>query len=491
MARILIIEDEANLRFAIRQSFARASHEVAEAANVPEAIEHFRRAEFDAIVSDINLASDQSGTDFLRHVREEGFEGAFIIITAFGSVEKAVEAMKFGADDFLQKPISLQELQVVVERALDHRRMRTQLRLYERLEQSREGQRQILGQSPAWLSALALAERLAAMPLPRADAPAGAPVLPTILLLGETGSGKGVIARHIHATAQRLNADAATPFVHVNCAALPPTLIESELFGHEKGAFTDAKAARAGLFEMAEGGSIFLDEIGDMPADLQAKLLLVLEHGRFRRVGGSRERSVRARVIAATNQALDQRVDAGQFRRDLFYRLNAFTIRIPPLRERGDDALSMAAALLDTMSREHRRAPMTLNIQAQAAVRHHTWPGNVRELHNAVQRAVMLADSHEVGPADLGLSVLARRRIGENGETPAMSAPAGGPLVFDFEHTHYTADGVERELILQALRKVRGNVSKAAKLIGMNRSSLRYRIERCGLDNEVQELARQ
>lgn len=492
MAKILIIEDEENLRFSICQSLRKAEHEVSECSSADEAWDLTRDIEFDTILSDVNLDGSRTGIDLMRRLREDGFEGAFLIITAYGSVEKAVEAMKLGADDYLQKPIGLEELGIVVERTLENRRVRARLKLYERMERTRHGTQTVIGEDEAWCRTLHMAERLAALPLPapgRQD-PAGVSI-PTILLLAETGAGKGVFARRIHAHATELTGDASAPFVHVNCSALPASLVESELFGHERGAFTDAKAARSGLFEMAEGGTIFLDEIGDMALDLQAKLLLIVEQGTFRRVGGTRDRTVRTRVIAATNQDLETRVEAGEFRRDLYYRLNAFTLRIPPLRERTDDIMLIAEAMRERFCREYRRSGMTFSIQAAAAMKHHPWPGNVRELINAVQRAVMLSEKNEISPTDLGLNAQATRKVTPPGAAHTNGSTATGPITFDFDNNTYSAEEVERELIVQALQRVKGNVSKAAKLIGMNRSSLRYRIERGGLEDYVKEMARQ
>ena len=498
MAKILIIEDEENLRFSIAQSLRKAGHEVSEAAAADDAWTLTRATDFDALLSDVNLPGDETGIDLMRRLRDDAFDGAVIILTAYGSVQKAVEAMKHGADDYLQKPVGLEELRLVVERALENRRVRTRLEVFERMEQTRQDQRDIIGQDPGWLRALAIADRLAELPLPAppgAGAGAAAPPVPAILLLAETGAGKGVLARRIHARAAQQAEDRNAPFVHVNCSSLPAALIESELFGHERGAFTDAKAARPGLFEMADGGTIFLDEIGDMPMDLQARLLLVVEQGAFRRVGGTRDRTVRTRVIAATNQDLETRVEAGEFRRDLYYRLNAFTIRIPPLRERPADIPAIASTMLERFCREYRRPDMTFSIQAAAAMKHHAWPGNVRELINAVQRAVMLSEKKEITPADLGLNGQAARKIAEpRSATIAPADPAAHgrtPIHFDFEHWSYSAEDVERELIVQALQRVKGNVSKAAKLIGMNRSSLRYRIERGGLEDYVKEISSQ
>ena len=504
LARILTVEDEQNLRFSICQTLARGGHEVAESDSVSGAWEASRGTDFDAVITDVNLGSE-NGIELVGRLRDDGFEGPIIVMTAYGTIESAVAAMKRGADDYLQKPLSLEELSLLVERLLENRKIKRQLSLYKRMERSREEATGIIGDSALWQQTLKLAERIAMAPVPsksggKGGASGGA--LPSVLLLGETGTGKGVLARYIHQcvlrhSGQRLE-DA--PFVHVNCSALPPSLVESELFGHERGAFTDAKSHRVGLFEMAEGGTIFLDEIGDMPLDLQAKILTVIEEGVFRRVGGSRDKFVRARVIAATNQPLEERVDQGKFRRDLLYRLNALTIRIPPLRDRNGDAALIASAMLDRFGKEYGRAPgpqggraLLLSEAARHALVRHPWPGNVRELINMCQRAAMLCEGPEVLPEDLGLAPEPSLPLPPPSlsaySSPATTNGRPAPLVFDFEHGIHRAEEVERELIIQALRQTQGNVSRAAKLVGMQRSSFRYRIDRYGLQAMVQEIA--
>jgi DNA-binding NtrC family response regulator len=495
VAKVLVVEDEANLRFSIRQTLRRGGHEVVEADAPDAAWDHTRASEFDAVLTDVNL-NGEDGITLVRRLRDDGFDGAIVVMAAYGTVESAVNAMKQGADDYLQKPLSLEELVLLLDRLLEQRKVRRRLNLYQRLESARAAAEGIVGESPAWKDTLRLAERLAAAPLlakPLNGGPAAA--LPTILILGETGTGKGLLARHIHEAAMR-RAEAApdsAPFVHVNCSALPPSLVESELFGHEKGAFTDAKASRPGLFEMAEGGTIFLDEIGDMPIELQSKILTIVEEGTFRRVGGSRDKSVNARIITATNQPLEERVEQGRFRRDLLYRLNALTIRIPALKDRGEDAVLIAGTMLERFAREYGRSAPCLTDDAKDAIRRHAWPGNVRELINLCQRLAMLCETEQAGPADLGLLAPAgARRDAPAGIAPVSGAappPEPGALVFDFDGGTHKAEDVERELIIQALRRTRGNVSKAAKLIGMQRSSLRYRIDRFGLQELVQEIA--
>jgi DNA-binding NtrC family response regulator len=480
--RILVIEDEENLRFSMRQALIKGGHEVLEADSTDGAEALLAEHEFDAIVTDVNLRGGGSGTTLVEHARAGGFGGVIIVVTAFGSVQNAVAAIKLGADDYLQKPLVLEELVIQLDRMLEQRKVRARLQVYERLERVRGARPGIIGESAEWQRVVEMAERLSAIPVrgPQGTAGAATPggALPTILLTGETGTGKGLLARHIHESGER---GRELPFVHVNCSALPPSLVEAELFGHERGAFTDAKSSREGLFEIADGGTIFLDEIGDMPLDLQAKVLTIVEEGVFRRVGGSRDRTVRARIIAATNQDLERCVADGAFRRDLLYRLNAFTIVLPPLRRRGRDSVLLFETMLDRFCAEYGRpAPSLLPGTADALVAH-AWPGNVRELINTAQRVAMLCDAPEIGEDALLLG--AGVRPGE----PSRDRVGDG-LVFDFAAGPHTADEIERLLMIQALEHTHGNVSQAAKLIGMQRSSFRYRLDRFNLHEVVKEL---
>lgn len=489
MAKIIIIEDEENLRYSIRKRLQQDNHNVTEADSVVTALHIIQTDEPDLIITDINLEAGGNGLDLVKDLRSDGYAGGIIVITASGSVEVAVEAMKCGADEYLQKPLSLEELRVLVRRSLDNRSMRSRLKLYQRIEETREQSQDIIGQSECWLESLAIGQKLASVPVGSSGE------LTTILLMGETGVGKGLLARHIH----NLSPEHALPFVHVNCSVLPATLIESELFGHQKGAFTDARETRQGLFELADGGTIFLDEIGDIPLELQSKLLIVVEQGTYRRLGSTKERRVNARVIAATNHDLMTQVEEGKFRRDLFYRLNALTIHIPPLRDRENDALVIAEKTLQIASQRTNRKNLKLGQEAIDAIKQHRWPGNVRELVNSIQRAALLAAENEIKPTDLGLlecsdSFLIVNNSSGNGtfhnQKPQDNKPAVNPdeISFDFESGDFSAESVEKRLITEALKYAHGNVSKAAKLIGMNRSSLRYRIERYGLDDFIQEL---
>ncbi|MCA9280471.1 MAG: sigma-54-dependent Fis family transcriptional regulator [Phycisphaeraceae bacterium] len=469
MAKILIIEDESALRRSIAQCLDLTGHDASEAETTADALRQCSEIEFDAVITDLNL-NGQSGLTVVKALRDGGFDGVILVMTAYGTVSTAVDAMKAGADDFLQKPIALESLRHTIERALEANRLRRRIGLFERLQRVRLGSAVPIGEHPRFQSCLRFAERFARVPIPASIDHSG---LPTLLITGETGSGKGEIAAYIHRCTPDFNDSSPPAFVHVNCAALPASLIESELFGHERGAFTDARSTRTGLFELADGGTIFLDEIGDMPLEMQSKILLTLEKGVFRRIGGERDRRVRARIIAATNQDLARRVEEGAFRRDLLYRLNALTIDLPSLHERGEDAVLLAESFLGRLSEEHGRDELRLSADAEASIRRHDWPGNVRELINAVKRAVFVCDTDEIGSQHLGLTRL---------PSPDSPSTTRADQWFDFNENNYTIDEVERRLIIEAIRHCHGNVTMAAKLIGLNRGALRYRIERLGID---------
>ncbi len=482
LASILLIEDDETLRFTVARALAKAEHDVVDVASLPAARDAFAAGEFDIVLTDVNLGAE-SGIDFVEELRKQGYAGGVVVMTAFATVDDAVRAMKLGADDYLAKPVRLEELMIITDRLIEQQRNSRHLRLYQRLRQVDQASNRPVGRSPAWVKTLELAERLAKIPVVNRTEDLGSAsggAVTTVLITGETGAGKGVLAKHLHNS----SADPKQPFVHVNCTALPATLIEGELFGHEKGAFTDAKEAREGLFEMADGGTIFLDEIGDLPLELQAKLLTVLEEGKIRRVGSAKERTIRVRVLAATNRDLEKAVEDGNFREDLLYRINAFTITLPSLRERGEDAVLIAQNLVDRLRREYGMDPIEIGDDAKRMIAEHAWPGNVRELFNVIQRAAMLCEGDEITPGDLAIRA---GRAAQNGP-PGSGGMSPGELVFDFESGPHKAEDVERALMLQALEHTRGNVSKAARLIGMQRSSFRYRIERYGLEEQVREI---
>jgi len=469
MPSVLILEDEENLRLSIAKRVGRYADHVSEAGTLREARARLRERAFDVVITDVNLP-DGDGVELVREIGEGESDADSVVITAYGTVEHAVEAMQAGASDYLQKPVRLDELALVVRRVLERRAVRARLAVYER-QGSAKGAPEVVGRDERWAGAVETARRFAeahAGPMSEEGA------LPCMLITGETGTGKGVIARMVHDHANSTADRPRAPFVQVSCAALPARQVERELFGHEasreENAEADAASApRSGYFELADGGTIFLDEVAEMAPELQAKLLQVLERGVYRRVGGQVERRVWARVVAASNVDLDQRVREGAFRQDLYYRLGAFVVGLPPLRERGGDAELLASKTLDRLASQQGREGVRFSDKAAERIRAHRWPGNARELVNAVQRALILCRGDVIEPEDLAIV----------GGTTAPGV-AGG-LRFDFEHGPHTIEEVERALIEQALEQCDGNVTQAARLVGMPRGSFRYRMEKSGL----------
>jgi len=424
----------------------RDGYAVLESGTAAGAIEKMTPA-VDLVLLDYRLP-DGDGLSVLRQIKELSPDTLVILMTAFSTVENAVAAMKHGAYHYLNKPFNLDDVSAFVDKALETSRLRREVRLL-RGSQSREyGFDAIIGASPAMVAAKSLLERIAASPAT------------TVLLTGETGTGKDLAAKAIHYNSER----ASKPFVNITCSALPEQLLESELFGHERGAFTDARQQKRGLLETADGGTVFLDEIGEMTPGLQAKLLRFLEERTFKRVGGLNDIRVDVRVVAATNRDLEEEVKAGKFREDLFYRLQVMPVRLPPLRERVGDIRLLVAHYVDRYNREFRKRVRGLQPAAQALLDQYRWPGNVRELRNAIERAMLLADNGLLGVEDF--ATLSRTTT-----TSIFRLPPEG---VDLET-------VERQLVIQALQRADGNQTHAGHLLGINRDQVRYRIEKFGL----------
>ena len=445
-ATLLIVDDEDLVRWSLRERFVRDGYTVLESGTAAGAIEKMTPA-VDLVLLDYRLP-DGDGLSVLRQIKELSPDTLVILMTAFSTVENAVAAMKHGAYHYLNKPFNLDEVSAFVDKALETSRLRREVRLL-RGSQSREyGFDAIIGASPAMVAAKSLLERIAASPAT------------TVLLTGETGTGKDLAAKAIHYNSER----ASKLFVNITCSALPEQLLESELFGHERGAFTDARQQKRGLLETADGGTVFLDEIGEMTPGLQAKLLRFLEERTFKRVGGLNDIRVDVRVVAATNRDLEEEVKAGKFREDLFYRLQVMPVRLPPLRERVGDIRLLVAHYVDRYNREFRKRVRGLQPAAQALLDQYRWPGNVRELRNAIERAMLLADNGLLGVEDF--ATLSRTTT-----TSIFRLPPEG---VDLE-------AVERQLVIQALQRAGGNQTHAGHLLGINRDQVRYRIEKFGL----------
>ena len=451
--KILIVDDDRFVRMALSEALASWDYDVAEAENLRTARKAFSDEEPSIVLLDIDLP-DGSGLDILPEFKTARPETIVIMITGSVDVPNTIAALRGGAHDFIAKPVHPEELRVTLRNAGETQELRRELKHARKELATRFSFEEIIGESDAMKKALDMARRVA-----ESD-------VASVLLHGETGTGKDLFARAIHFASERKNA----PYLAINCAALPGTLIESELFGYEKGAFTDAKARKEGLFEQANGGTIFLDEIGELELGLQAKLLRVLEENTFRRVGGLKDIPLNARIVAASNRNLKKESEAGNFRLDLFFRLSVIQLDIPPLRERGDDVLLLTQHYIDRANQKRRGTKLKgLSPAVENIFKNYTWTGNVRELRNVIERASILEDGDLVTTSHLPADLLADEGSASR-STGNISLPPGG----------VSLESVEFELARQAIDRTGGNLTQAAKLLDITRDQLRYKLKKSG-----------
>jgi two-component system response regulator AtoC len=454
-ARILIVDDEKLIRWALREHLKTEGFEVLEAEDGQSARRQMERESIDLILMDLRLP-DIEGMDLLTKAKAMRPDVPVIMMTAFSKVASAVEAVKRGAYDFIAKPFDMDDLILGVRRALAAADIEQELHTRIDVDREQFGLKRLIGVSEPMRDIATMIRKVT-----RSSNT-------TILLRGESGTGKDLLARVIHYESDRSH----RLFMHVTCTALPDALLESELFGHEKGAFTDAKAHKKGLFELANGGTVFLDEIGDMTPALQSKLLRVLEYKVFKRVGGSEDISVNVRIIAATNRDLETAVQQQEFRQDLYYRFNVLPLFIPPLRDRREDIPLLVDFFLATLAQEMKREGVQISPEAYRKLQEYAWPGNVRELRNAVERALLLSEGGTIQADDILLGKAGATRTPAPEQNASIQLPTAG----------CNLDDVEKELVRQAVARAKGNRTHAAKLLGVSRDQVRYKIEKYGLD---------
>jgi DNA-binding NtrC family response regulator len=448
---ILVVDDEPLIRWTLSERLTQDGYTVAEAGTAKAALARFG-PDVDLVLLDFKLP-DSDGLQVLRAMKAADGDVPVILLTAFSTIETAVEAMKQGAYHYANKPFNLDELSLVVGKALETTRLRREVKQLRASRSEPYAIARIIGESEPMRALKALLQRVAASPAS------------TVLLRGESGTGKDLAAKTVHFNSGR----SPRPFMNITCSALPDALLESELFGHERGAFTDARQQKIGLLESADGGTVFLDEIGEMVPALQAKLLRFLEEKAFKRVGGAADVRVDVRVIAATNRDLEDAVKRGAFREDLYYRLNVMQIVLPPLRDRLADVPLLVDFYVEAFNREFRKAIRGASPEAMELMKSYRWPGNVRELRNAIERAMLLTDGPHLTPDLLPVAASKGVAIG------SMELPIDG----------VNLETLERELVVQALRRTGGNQTRAAALLGLNRDQIRYRIEKFGLEKTV------
>ena len=452
--QVLIVEDETVFAKAVQKQLARSGFEGKLAGDLATARSEYDRGVPDLVLLDMRLP-DGSGLDFLSYVRKEKNSPVpVLVMSAYGEIGDVVSAMKLGASDYLKKPVDLDELMMNVEKVMERQAISQKLQYSSLREHSATEEVEFLGRCPQINEIRKQVDRISKLTQSASSIP------PIVLILGETGTGKDVVARMLHARSSR----ADQPFVHVDCANLPKDLIEAELFGHEKGAFTDAHSSRVGLIEAAENGVVFMDEIGELNLDLQSKLLAVLERRMVRRVGTSQEIPIAAWFIAATNRDIEKLAESGEFRSDLYYRLNVLTITMPPLRERGDDIVLLADYFSKLTARRYGLPQPELTKEVRKVLKEYHWPGNVRELKHMIERAVLLCEDGKVSPENLSLSAVSEKK--------AMGSSPDENL---------TLEEAELKLIQDALTRTNGNVSRAARELGITRMALRYRMKKYNL----------
>jgi DNA-binding NtrC family response regulator len=460
-ARILLVEDKDSLREMLRHALEREGHAVLEATNGPEAARALLQGQPDLVLSDLRLP-DGDGFGVLRAAKEVDADIPVIVMTAFGRIEDAVTAMKEGALDFLAKPIDPDHLLLLVARALEQRRLVNENILLREELAIRRGAPLIVGDDPALRKVIGSVQRAAAT-----DA--------TVLIEGESGTGKELFARTLHALSQR----ADQPFVAINCAAIPETLLESELFGHEKGAFTGAVARKPGKFELAHRGTLFLDEIGDLPLSLQAKILRALEEKRFERLGGTASLQVDVRLVAATNRGLKAQVAQRRFREDLYFRLSVFPITVPPLRERREDISTLARFFVERFCRELKKKTLPLSPAALETLRSYAWPGNVRELQNCIERAVILAEEDAIHPRHLNLTFRETPADAARDQDPWAHVDLSGTLA---EVTRRAVAAVEARKLKDTLREAGDNKGRASEIAGITYKAFLSKLKEHGIE---------